>query len=91
WQRALLGDENDPDSLAARQLAYWHEALAEMPDELILPADRQRPAAPSHRAEAIDLVLPAELHARVSGLARESGTTLFMVVQAAVAALLSRL
>ncbi len=91
WQRDLLGDENDPDSLAARQLAYWHEALAGMPDELILPADRQRPAAPSHRAEAIDLVLPAELHARVSGLARESGTTLFMVAQAAVAGLLSRL
>ncbi|WAZ19966.1 amino acid adenylation domain-containing protein [Streptomyces cinnabarinus] len=91
WQRDLLGDEDAPDSLASRQLGYWNEALADLPDELTLPTDRPRPAAPSHRAEAIDLFVPAELQARVGGLARESGTTLFMVLQAAVAALLSRL
>ncbi|MEW2163788.1 amino acid adenylation domain-containing protein [Streptomyces sp. NPDC007084] len=91
WQRDLLGDENDPDSLAARQLAYWQEALTGLPDELALPADRPRPATPSHRAEAVDLFVPAELQARIGGLARETGTTLFMVLQAAVATLLSRL
>ncbi|MFF3350257.1 amino acid adenylation domain-containing protein [Streptomyces sp. NPDC002779] len=91
WQRDLLGDERDVDSLAARHLAYWQEALAELPEELTLPADRPRPATPSHRAEAIDLFVPAELQARIGGLARETGTTLFMVLQAAVAALLSRL
>ncbi|WP_240983117.1 condensation domain-containing protein, partial [Streptomyces sp. S3(2020)] len=91
WQRDLLGDEDDPDSLASRQLAYWQEALAGLPEELTLPTDRPRPATPSHRAEAIDLFVPAELQARIGGLARESGSTLFMVLQAAVAALLCRL
>ncbi|MER7575809.1 amino acid adenylation domain-containing protein [Streptomyces sp. NPDC126514] len=91
WQRELLGDEDDSDSLAARQLTYWRQALADLPEELTLPTDRPRPATPSHRAEAVDLFVPAELQARIGGLARETGTTLFMVLQAAVAALMSRL
>ncbi|MDM7490525.1 amino acid adenylation domain-containing protein, partial [Rhodococcus sp. CSLK01-03] len=28
WHRALLGDEDDPDSVAARELAHWTTALA---------------------------------------------------------------
>nr|WP_208865825.1 non-ribosomal peptide synthetase [Streptomyces zinciresistens] len=91
WQRGLLGDEDDPDSLAARQLAYWTATLADLPDELTLPADRPRPDTPTHRADAVHLFVPAELQARIGGLAGETGTTLFMVLQAAVAALLSRL
>ncbi|WP_237537149.1 condensation domain-containing protein, partial [Streptomyces sp. SID69] len=91
WQRALLGDENDPDSLAARQLAYWKRTLAGLPEEIALPADRPRPPVPSHDAGAVTSETPPELHAGLVRLARESGSTLFMVLQAAVTALLSRL
>ncbi|MEN3586758.1 condensation domain-containing protein, partial [Streptomyces sp. ZYX-F-203] len=85
WQRRLLGDETDPDSLAARQLTHWQNSLAGLPQELELPTDRPRPAVASHRADAVETTIPAELHARLAQLARESGATLFMALQAAVA------
>ena len=44
WQRAVLGDPADAGSLAARQLAYWTEALDDVPAVLDVPADRPRPA-----------------------------------------------
>ncbi|MDT0464462.1 non-ribosomal peptide synthetase [Streptomyces gibsoniae] len=91
WQRGLLGDEDVPGSLAARQLAFWKEALADLPEQLELPYDRPRPAVVSHRGRSIPLRVPAGLHAGVVRLARENRSSVFMVIQTAIAALLSRL
>ncbi|MGQ4442605.1 condensation domain-containing protein, partial [Streptomyces violaceoruber] len=91
WQRHLLGDENDPDSLIARQLAYWRSTLAGIPDELTLPADHPRPESPSYEGHRVPLDIPADLHAKLAELARTEGVTMFMVVQAALAVLLSKL
>ncbi|MDX2548094.1 non-ribosomal peptide synthetase [Streptomyces sp. WI04-05B] len=91
WQRAMLGDEKDPESLAFRQLAHWKEALAGLPEELALPADRPRPLEATYRGGSADIALDAELTAGLRELARSSNVSMFMIVQAAVAALLTRL
>ncbi|WP_026400352.1 non-ribosomal peptide synthetase [Actinomadura rifamycini] len=91
WQRDLFGSEDDPDSLISRQIAYWRDALAGLPDELPLPADRPRPAEASYRGGTHEFDLDADLHAGLVALARRHGASLFMVVQAAYAALLTRL
>src|SRR5690606_9190489 len=91
WQRELLGDEADPDSEISRQLAHWTKTLAGLPEELALHTDRPRPDASSHQGERIRFEIEAGLHRRLLTLARESGTSLFMVLQAALATLLTRL
>uniref|UniRef100_UPI002454A97A non-ribosomal peptide synthase/polyketide synthase n=1 Tax=Nocardia cyriacigeorgica TaxID=135487 RepID=UPI002454A97A len=91
WQRAVLGDEDDPESLAAKQVAYWKAALADLPDQLELPADRPRPPAQSFHGKAIRFEIDPERHARLHELARANNASLFMVVHAALAVLLSRL
>ncbi|MCA2219577.1 non-ribosomal peptide synthetase, partial [Jidongwangia harbinensis] len=91
WQRQVLGDEQDPDSVIQAQLTYWTRTLADLPEQLNLPLDRPRPAVASHRGDSVAFTVGADLHAGLVGLARQTGTTLFMVVQAALAALLTRL
>ncbi|MFJ4679521.1 amino acid adenylation domain-containing protein [Kitasatospora sp. NPDC088783] len=91
WQRQLLGTEDAPDSAIARQLAHWRDALADLPEELTLPADRPRPAVPGHRGGLVPLELDARLHRKLTELSRREGVTTFMVFQAALAALLTRL
>ena len=91
WQQAALGDERDDDSALARQLSFWIDALKDLPDQIELPADRPRPAVSSHRGGHVALNIGADLHRGLAGLARETGASLFMVLQAGLAGLLSRL
>ncbi|MGH3873695.1 MAG: amino acid adenylation domain-containing protein, partial [Pseudonocardiaceae bacterium] len=91
WQHQLLGDSTDPDSLFTRQLAYWTETLAGLPEQLELPTDRPRPAVASHRGGLVEVHWDAQLHRGLVSLARRGGASVFMVLQAGLAALLSRL
>ncbi|MGW5572701.1 amino acid adenylation domain-containing protein [Nocardia thailandica] len=88
WQRAVLGAEDDPDSIAATQLGFWRETLAELPDELPLPFDRPRPLDPTGIAGTVRFAVPVRLQHALDELAREHGVSLFMVVRTALAVLL---
>ncbi|GAA2657407.1 non-ribosomal peptide synthetase [Paractinoplanes durhamensis] len=91
WQRDLLGSGEDPDAMLSAQVGYWRAALAGLPDELPMPADRPRPVVTSFRGGFVDFDFPPELHAAMAALAARTGTTLFMVLQAGLSALLTRL
>jgi len=90
WQRELLGAASDPESLMARQLGYWKEALKDLPEEIPLPVDRPRPAVASYRGGAEFLRVPAALHEKLLALAQGEQASLFMVLQAGLATLLMR-
>ena len=91
WQHRLLGEEGDAESVLARQLAFWRQALADLPEQLELPTDRPRPAVASHRGDQVSITIGTALHVRLTELAREYRASLFMVLQAGLAALLTRL
>ena len=91
WQQEALGKESDPESVVARELEFWRKMLKDMPEQLNLPADRRRPIAASYHGGRVKLQLDAELHGRLLGLARENQASFFMVIQGALAVLLTRL
>ena len=92
WQREVLGSEDDPESLAARQVAYWQQALSGLPDQLDLPTDRPRPAVQSFAVARSRSSIDAGIcTGRWSRWRVQQGATLFMVVHAALAVLLARL
>ncbi|MCX4098669.1 non-ribosomal peptide synthetase [Nocardia sp. alder85J] len=90
WQRELLGAAADPQSWAARQIGFWTEELAGAPQRVELPADRPRPPVASGAGQTYSFDLPAAVAARVGELAAAGNATEFMVVHAALAALLAR-
>ncbi|MFD4757000.1 amino acid adenylation domain-containing protein, partial [Streptomyces sp. NPDC058426] len=91
WQRELLGAQDDPDSLLSTQLAFWKEALAGLPEQHSLPTDRPRPEVTSYRGEGLETRFGAAVHQGVADLARRCGVSVFMVLQASLAALFTRL
>ncbi|HEY2640237.1 MAG TPA: AMP-binding protein, partial [Streptosporangiaceae bacterium] len=91
WQQELLGDEANPESVISRQLAFWQQALSGLPEQLDLPTDRPRPSVASYQGASVPLQLDDALHRQLAGLARRGQASLFMVLQAGLVALLSRL
>ncbi|MFI7406726.1 amino acid adenylation domain-containing protein [Streptomyces sp. NPDC049541] len=91
WQREVLGDVTDPDSLAATQVEYWRKELDGVPQPLTLPFDRPRPAEANSHGDTISLTVAADVAARLQKLADERGASMSMVLQAALAVLLRQL
>ena len=87
WQRETLAR----DGAAARRIAYWRERLEGAPDLLSLPTDSPRSPGRARRASHELVRLTPELTDALDALARRLGTTMFSVLLAGFAALLSRL
>ncbi|MFG2357908.1 SDR family oxidoreductase [Streptomyces sp. NPDC048521] len=90
WQEKLLDGLRDPHSLMGRQLAFWKKSLAGLPEEIPLPTDRERPAVPGRHGRGLTVDIGADLHRALLRLADTGGASLFMVLQGALAALLTR-
>ena len=62
-----------------------------MPERLVLPTDRPYPPVADYRGDSAVVDWPAQLQQRIARLAREHNATSFMVIQAALAVLLSKI
>ncbi|WP_431934615.1 condensation domain-containing protein, partial [Nonomuraea jabiensis] len=92
WQRDVLGDDADPGSVFGRQLAYWRDRLAGLPEELVLPGAGRRPVGEgAWRGDFVVGGVEPVVWAAVVGCARRWGVTPFMVLHAALAGLFARL
>ncbi len=85
WQREMF------DSILEPQTAFWRKTLAGIPDELTLPTDRPRPAQSTNRGGAVSFTVPGDVQRGLRELAHGSDASTFMVLQASLAALLTRL
>ncbi|HWG99355.1 MAG TPA: condensation domain-containing protein, partial [Pilimelia sp.] len=84
WQRERLSGP-----ALAEELAYWRETLAGV-EPLELPTDRPRPAVHTTHGAVHELVLPADVAARLREVGQDRNASLFMTLVAACQALLSR-
>jgi amino acid adenylation domain-containing protein/non-ribosomal peptide synthase protein (TIGR01720 family) len=85
WQRAWLEAGE-----AQRQLAYWQAQLGDEQPLLSLPLDFERPATPSYRGAVLKLNIGAEQAEALRAQARKGGHTVFVLMLAAMAVVLSR-
>ncbi len=85
WQRAWL-----QEGVLAAQLAYWKDQLANAPTLLDLPTDYPRPPVQSFHGGVFSFEVDSDLFAAMKELSRRQGVSLFMLLYAVFAVLLSR-
>ncbi|MEG8277164.1 amino acid adenylation domain-containing protein [Streptomyces sp. AHA2] len=90
WQRALLAPAPDGPGRLERLTTHWRTALDGLPEECTLPGDRPRPGTPRGDGAHVEATVDATLHRALLRLADREGASLFMVLHAAVSALLTR-
>ena len=87
---ALTQTEWLQGAVLERELGYWKAQFRTLPAPLQLPADRPRPAMPSHAGARVHFKLPSMLRDRLEELSRSQGATLFMTLLAAFKVLLAQ-
>jgi mycobactin peptide synthetase MbtE len=88
WQRHAFDAHSE---WGQAELAYWRDALAELPDEITVAADHSRPPVIGKAGQVVSFTVPAARRAALTQLAEHSGATEFMVYQAVLAVLLHKL
>lgn len=83
WQRQVLGDADDPESLLSTHLRYWQAALAGVPEESTVALDRSRSAEPTHIGKDIEFAVDPQVVQRVRHVLDDHGVSMFMATQAA--------
>ncbi|MBV9495593.1 MAG: amino acid adenylation domain-containing protein, partial [Acidobacteria bacterium] len=86
WQRQRL----EQQGVLAKQLAYWQQKLAGVPEVLELVTDHPRPGVQTFAGAHHAFALNADLTARLRKLAEQQNGTLYMVLVAAFQTLLHR-
>ncbi|OXM47357.1 non-ribosomal peptide synthetase [Amycolatopsis alba] len=86
WEKLNLAQTA---GLFKEQLAFWRHSLAGLREELPLPADSPRPAWPAYGGGLVSMELPQQSHQAASALAREERCSLFVILQAALAVVLT--
>jgi hypothetical protein len=85
WQRNWLQGE-----VLEKELAYWREQLAGIPEVIELPLDHSRPAIQSYHGAQQSIAFSVELMKSVKELAQQTDVTLFMAMLATFQVLLWR-
>jgi amino acid adenylation domain-containing protein len=91
WKRETLGDLEDMNSEAFRQLRYWTTTLNDRPRPMRFPTARPRRRQRSSAGASIPVHIDTSTHFALTKVARICGASLFMVMQAAWALFLSSL
>ncbi|WP_306414793.1 condensation domain-containing protein, partial [Streptomyces sp. KL115B] len=91
WQNELLGDQNDPHSLFTNQITHWKNTLKNLPDHITIPTDRPRPTITTYQGDYTTITINPTLHQKITHLAHTTNTTVFMVLQAGLTTLLTKL
>ncbi|CAG8999283.1 MAG: Tyrocidine synthase 3 [Candidatus Celerinatantimonas neptuna] len=86
WQRSYLNGNVLKD-----QQLYWKNQLSDVPDELMLPKDRTRPAVQDYKGAIVPVSLDAELTRKLNELSQHYGCTLYMTLLASWSLLMGRL
>jgi amino acid adenylation domain-containing protein len=86
WQREWM---RGPE--AAEQIAWWKRTLSGRPAVLELPTDRPRPRRQSFAGRVERVELPLALAGALRAASRREGVSLYVLMQAAFATLLSRI
>ena len=86
WQRQWFSGERQKV-----QVEYWRRSLADAPALLELPTDRPRPTQQSFAGAGVEVRIGEELTRGLKRLSQQQGTTLFMTLLGAWAAVLGRL